>query len=42
MFNNFKIHSGLNGKTTSEIASLTKIMTFTVIIEICQRFNLDS
>jgi len=32
MFNNCKIHSGTNGKTVAEIASLTKIMTCTVII----------
>lgn len=36
---NIKIHTAFNSKVRVEIASLTKIMTCILAIEICNRFN---
>lgn len=36
-----KVHCTFNSKFKMEIASLTKIMTCIVAIEICERFNID-
>lgn len=34
------LHSGYNIKVASEIASLTKIMTCIIIIEICEKYGI--
>lgn len=36
------LHAGCNIKVASEIASLTKIMTCIVVIEVCERFAINA
>lgn len=42
IFGNQRILASLNCKTVVEIASLTKIMTFVLALEICENLKIDS